>query len=71
MPGVLGLIATAFGNSSVSLKSVMQTKRSIPEHAEIVAITHRVTHKFMKSALDRLKNLTVVDEIKNVIRVEN
>ena len=70
-PGVLGLIATAFGNSSVSLKSVMQTKRSIPEHAEIVAITHRVTHKFMESALDRLKNLTVVDEIKNVIRVEN
>ena len=70
-PGVLGAIATAFGTSKVSLKSVMQTKRSIPDHAEIVAITHSVPHKSIESALDKLKNLSVVDEIKNIIRVED
>ena len=70
-PGVLGSIATAFGSSKVSLKSVVQTKRSIPDHAEIVAVTHSVPHKSIARALTQLKELSVVDEIKNVIRVED
>ncbi len=70
-PGVLGAIATAFGNSQVSLKSVMQTKREVPGKAEIVAVTHSVSHKSISTALDKLKSLSVVDEIKNVIRVED
>ena len=69
-PGVLGAIATAFGTSQVSLKSVMQTKREVPGKAEIVAVTHTVPHKSISAALDKLKTLSVVDEIKNVIRVE-
>ena len=43
-PGVLGAIATAFGNADVSLQSVIQTQRDGNEHAEIVAITHCVSH---------------------------
>ncbi|MBP3232350.1 MAG: homoserine dehydrogenase, partial [Anaerovibrio sp.] len=43
-PGVLGAIATAFGNCDVSLKSVIQT-RMVNIHAEIVAVTHVVKHK--------------------------
>ena len=69
-PGVLGAIATAFGTSKVSLKSVVQTKRAIPDHAEIVAVTHCVAHKSLTAAIEKLQKLSVVDEIKNVIRVE-
>ena len=69
-PGVLGQIATAFGDAEVSLKSVIQTKRNVVDHAEIVAVTHIVRHASIQKALDALKQLSVVDEIRNVIRVE-
>ncbi len=70
-PGVLGTIATVFGTEEVSLKSVIQTKRAIPEHAEIVAVTHEVKHLNILHAEKRLNELSVVDKICNVIRVEN
>ena len=69
-PGVLGQIAKAFGDAAVSLKSVIQTQRNIADHAEIVAITHVVRHASIQKALQALKELPVVDEIFNVIRVE-
>ena len=69
-PGVLGQIAKAFGDAAVSLKSVIQTQRNIVDHAEIVAITHVVRHASIQKALQALKELPVVDEIFNVIRVE-
>ncbi|MBQ1510546.1 MAG: homoserine dehydrogenase [Selenomonadaceae bacterium] len=70
-PGVLGTIATVFGNEGVSLKSVVQTKQSIADHAEIVAITHMVEHRKMLCAIKVLEGLPVVDEIRSMIRVEN
>lgn len=70
-PGVLGTIATVFGKEGISLKSVVQTKRSVPDYAEIVAITHEVEHRNMLLAEERLRQLPVVHEICNVIRVEN
>ena len=69
-PGVLAAIATAFGNHKVSLKSVIQTRR-YKERAEIVAVTHIVKHKKMQEAAEDLKNLSVVSEIRSIIRVEN
>ena len=66
-PGVLGKVATAFGDENVSLRSVVQTKcHASPDHshAEIVAITHEVK-------LERLKNLDSIDEIQSVIRVDS
>ncbi len=69
--GVLGTIATVFGNEGVSLKSVVQTKQSVVEHAEIVAITHEVEHRKILCALEGLEKLPVVDEIRSMIRVEN
>ena len=75
LPGVLGKIASVFGDENVSLKSVVQTKKACEDeehsHAEIVAITHEVKHKKILAAVDRLKNLHCVDEIKNIIRVES
>lgn len=70
-PGVLGSIATAFGNAKVSLKSVIQTPLNVKDHAEIVAVTHPVEHACVKEALRVFEGLPVVDEIRNVIRVEN
>lgn len=69
-PGVLGAIATAFGNADVSLQSVIQTQRDEKEHAEIVAITHTVPHANILAALGVLKALPVVSEVRNLIRVE-
>ncbi len=68
-PGVLGKIATTFGDQGVSLKSVIQT-RVVDENAEIVVITHHVEHKKIEKAESVLKNLPVVTKISNVIRVE-
>lgn len=68
-PGVLGSIATAFGESDVSLKSVIQT-RKVGKHAEIVAVTHVVQHKHLQMAANILSSLSVVDSIRSIIRVE-
>lgn len=70
-PGVLGSIATAFGNHGVSLKSVVQTDAEEKNHAEIVVITHKVKYKNILDAQESLKTLKAVDEIKNIIRVES
>lgn len=70
-PGVLGMIATVFGKEEVSLKSVVQTKQAIADHAEIVAITHTVEHRKILRAVRTLEGLPVVDEIRSMIRVEN
>ncbi|MCI6159530.1 MAG: homoserine dehydrogenase [Selenomonadaceae bacterium] len=70
-PGVLGQIATAFGNAGVSLNSVVQTRRNVVDHAEIVAITHIVEHAKVERAIASLRKLPVVDEIRNIIRVES
>ena len=70
-PGVLGTIATTFGNANVSLKSVIQTQREFDHQAEIVAVTHAVKYKNIMSALENLRRLDVVDEVQNMIRVES
>lgn len=67
-PGVLGAIATAFGESNVSLYSVIQ-KRRVGEFSEIVAITHNVNNNQIEDLKVRLNNLDVVHEISNIIRV--
>ena len=69
-PGVLGQIATTFGNAGVSLKSVMQAEVENKDHAEIIVVSHEVKHKNILQAQENLKKLSVVDEILSVIRVE-
>lgn len=70
-PGVLGTVATAFGECGVNLKSVVQTTREIKNHAEIVVITHFVQHKKILAAAEKLKGIPVINVLKNIIRVEN
>lgn len=69
-PGVLGTVATVFGECGVSLKSVLQSKRDA-KSAEIVVITHSVLYKKILSAIEKLNKVQFIDELENVIRVEN
>ena len=68
--GVLGEIATTFGNAQVSLKSVMQTNEQVGDCAELVVITHEVKHKNILAAEEALQKLPCVKKIFSVIRVE-
>ena len=69
--GVLGEIATTFGNAQVSLKSVMQTNEQVGDCAELVVITHEVKHKNILAAEEALQKLPCVKKIFSVIRVED
>jgi homoserine dehydrogenase len=67
-PGVLAGIAQVFGDSAVSLATVIQ--KSSGKAAELVLVTHRVLEKNLQDALNILKRLPIVFEVSNVIRVE-
>jgi len=69
-PGVLASIAFVFGNNDVSLASVIQ-KHTTGQAAEIVLVTHEVLEKNLQDALKIIKELSTVNEVSNVIRVED
>ncbi|HBK54144.1 homoserine dehydrogenase [Syntrophomonas wolfei] len=68
-PGVLAGIAAVFGNNNVSIATVLQ-KTSKQCWAELILITHRVREMHLRDSLTLLKGLSIVGEIKNVIRLE-
>ena len=68
-PGVLASIAKAFGDSDVSLESVIQKGRG-ENPVGLVFVTHRVREENVRKALKLIEKLPVVEEISNVIRVE-
>jgi homoserine dehydrogenase len=70
-PGVLAAIATVFGENKISISSAIQPEvDEKTKTAEIVIMTHPAKEKAMQKALNELKNLDVVREISNFIRVE-
>ena len=68
-PGVLALIAGAFGDQKVSLGSVIQ-KQKLNNQAELVLLTGAISDVNIQKALTNIKSLNVVTEVYNVIRVE-
>jgi len=71
-PGVLAQISKVLGDHQISISSVIQKEAdSLAQTAEIVIMTHLAKEAAMQSALDELKQLPVVKEISNFIRVEN
>ncbi len=68
-PGVLAQIAKVFGNNNVSLASVIQ-RGPRGENAELMFLTHLVKEKNLHAALEGIRELPVVHEVSNVIRVE-
>ncbi|MDD4335348.1 MAG: homoserine dehydrogenase, partial [Desulfotomaculaceae bacterium] len=67
-PGVLASIAYIFGKNNVSLASVIQ--HTSGKAAELVLITHKVLEKNLQEALKGIKELPVVNEVSNMVRVE-
>ncbi len=68
-PGVLGTIATVFGQEGVSIESMVQHGGAVNGTAEIVWIMHEGPERNLRSALGAIGQLGIVDEICSVIRV--
>ena len=68
-PGVLGSIATIFGQEGVSIESVVQRGGSKNGLTEIVWIMHEGPERELHSALRAIDQLGIVDEVCSVLRV--
>ncbi|SFH88705.1 homoserine dehydrogenase [Tindallia magadiensis] len=68
-PGVLGRIASTFGENGVSLSSVIQKgvgETSVP----LVFITHKTKEEAVKKTIQQIGEFDAVTEVANLIRVE-
>ena len=66
-PGVLAAIAGAFGEHSVSIKSMEQ--RGISTDARLVFITHKAREADLRATLDALRDVEAVHRVGSVLRV--
>jgi len=71
-PGVFAQIAQALGDLNISIASVIQKEAdAVSQAAEIVLMTHRANEASMQNALRVVNELSVVNEIGNLVRVED
>jgi homoserine dehydrogenase len=66
-PGVLAKIASGFGESGVSIRSVWQ--EGVDSQASLVVVTHAAREAHQRAALDSLKQIPEVLEVAALIRV--
>jgi homoserine dehydrogenase len=70
-PGVLAQISKVLGDNSISISSVIQKESDLAvQTAILVIMTHPAEEKGVQKALKQLRQLPVVNEISNFIRVE-
>jgi len=70
-PGVLAQISQVLGDNSISISSVIQKESDLAAQTAIIVImTYPAEEKGMQKALKQLKQLPVVNEVSNFIRVE-
>jgi homoserine dehydrogenase len=70
-PGVLAQVSKVLGDNSISISSVIQKESDlVTQTAIIVIMTYPAEEKGMQKALKQLKQLPVVNEVSNFIRVE-
>ncbi|NMM63563.1 homoserine dehydrogenase [Clostridium sp. P21] len=69
MPGVLGKIATILGKNEVSILSFIQKPKK-EDFVSLVLVTHETLEENIDKSLKEIKNLGMVDKVKNVIRIE-
>jgi homoserine dehydrogenase len=70
-PGVLSQISKVLGDNSISISSVIQKEIDLAaQTAVIVIMTYPAEEKGMQKALKQLRQLSVVNEVSNFIRVE-
>lgn len=71
-PGVLGDIATHFGNSGISIEAVVQPQPPRgASQANLVMLSHRVRERQMNEALAKIEALDAVEGSVTRIRVEH
>ena len=70
-PSVLAQISQVLGNNSISISSVIQKESDLAAQTAIIVImTYPAEEKGMQKALKQLRQLPVVNEVSNFIRVE-
>jgi len=70
-PGVLAQISKVLGDNSISISSVIQKESDLAAQTAIIVImTYPAEENGMQKALKQLKQLPVVNEVSNFIRVE-
>ncbi|RKD31814.1 homoserine dehydrogenase [Thermohalobacter berrensis] len=69
-PGVLGKIATTFGEYRISLDSVVQIGRD-EKIVPLVFITHEIEKLKLDKALEVIREFSVVKEVSSILKVEN
>ena len=70
-PGVLAQISKTLGDHRISISSMIQKESDpVTQTAEIVIMTHPAREDWMQQALKETKQLRVVKEINNFVRVE-
>jgi len=70
-PGVLTQISRVLGDNSISISSVIQKESDLAaQTAVLVIMTHPAEEKAVQKALEEVKQLAVVNEVSNFIRVE-
>lgn len=67
-PGVLAAVASVFGEHDVSIKSVWQEGRD--DRAQLLLITHAARERDVQATLHALRELSQVQDVASVIRVE-
>jgi homoserine dehydrogenase len=67
-PGVLAEIASVFGRNEVSIRSVWQ--EGTGGDAQLVFVTHRAVEGSFQRAVQELRALPAVEEVRSVLRVE-
>jgi homoserine dehydrogenase len=70
-PGVLAQISRVLGDNSISISSVIQKESDLAaQTATIVIMTYPAEEKGIQKALMQLRQLPVVNEVSNFVRVE-
>lgn len=71
MPGVLGTIATTFGNYGIGIDTFLQRSRGrkTGRHVPLIYILHEVTRDRLNEALEEITKFTFVKEVKSIISV--
>jgi homoserine dehydrogenase len=71
MPGVLGEIATIFGEEQVSIASFIQkARREDKGLVSIVIVTHDTLEGRINKSLEKINDLEIIKKVENVIRIE-
>ncbi|WP_018156611.1 homoserine dehydrogenase [Demetria terragena] len=70
-PGVLAFVATVFGESGISIESMLQgIRRSDDGLAPLTISTHEATEQQVNDAVARLRDLNSVGTVASVLRME-